>query len=142
MRAVDAKGVPGPLSEPVTVTVYNDVLPTSPSPSAPPIPPSCHVNYTSTSWQGGMSTSIAVTNTGSRIIPGWHLAFVFPSGGQHVTSGWSAQWTQSGSSVDAQGYEWNKDLAPGQTVYIGFAGTNTGTNPAPAFFSVNGARCT
>ncbi|WP_169943973.1 cellulose binding domain-containing protein [Microbispora sp. H11081] len=139
MRAIDTTGVRGPLSGPVTVTIYNDLIPTT-SPSASPTG-ACRVSYTSTSWPNGMSTSIALTNTGSQVIPAWRLSFVFPSDGQQVTYGWSARWSQNGTGVDAQGYDWNKDLAPGQTLWIGFTGANTGANPKPASFSVNGARC-
>ncbi|MEV0974807.1 cellulose binding domain-containing protein [Microtetraspora glauca] len=61
--------------------------------------------------------------------------------GQHVTSGWSAEWSQAGAVVTARGVAWNKDIAPGQTLHIGFNGTNTGADLTPARFLINGAAC-
>ncbi|ETK31596.1 cellulose-binding domain-containing protein [Microbispora sp. ATCC PTA-5024] len=143
--AVDSRGMSGARSGSVTVRVYNDVIiPSSPPPSSPPPPPplACHVTYGSTTWNGGMSTWIEIANTGTTAISGWRLTFTFPSGGQHVTTGWSAQWTQNGAQVMASNMPWNADIAPHRSVSVGFNGSNTGTNPAPAAFYVNGTACT
>ncbi|MEV7964357.1 cellulose binding domain-containing protein [Sphaerisporangium sp. NPDC088356] len=136
--AVDSRGAVGPRSGTVAVTIYNDIVT---PPSSPPPTGNCDVDYRSWSWSGGMSSDIAITNTGSTPISGWRLTFTFPSPGQHVTSGWSANWAQLGTSVTATTPSYEKGIAPGQTRYIGFLGTNTGTNPAPAGFYLNGALC-
>lgn len=130
--AVDTKGEVSPPSETVPVTIYNDL---------PPVPGSCEVKYTSWPWSAGMSTNIRITNTGSATFTDWQLAFAFADPGQRVTSGWSATWSQTASAVTAVAQPWNKDLAPGQSLLIGFQGTHTGANPPPAAFRLNGITC-
>lgn len=137
--AVDTRGAVGPPSGTVTVTSYNDII-TPPSPSPSP-QPTCRVEASSSTWGDGMTTSIAITNTGSTTVRDWRLTFDFPDPGQQVTSGWSATWSQTGSAVTATAVSWNKEIAPGQTLWIGFNGTHGGANPAPAAFMLNGAAC-
>ncbi len=120
------------------MTIYNDIV--SPSPSVSPSP-TCRVEATSTTWGGGMTTNIAITNTGSATVRDWRLTFAFPDPGQQVTAGWSATWSQTGSAVTASAMSWNGDIAPGKTLWIGFNGTHTGANPTPAVFRLNGAAC-
>ncbi|WP_187138405.1 cellulose binding domain-containing protein [Cellulomonas timonensis] len=81
-----------------------------------------------------------VTNSGSSALSSWRLTFSFPSG-QQVTQGWSATWSQSGSAVTAANAAWNGTLAAGASVDIGFNGSHSGTNTAPAAFSLNGQAC-
>jgi cellulase/cellobiase CelA1 len=88
-----------------------------------------------------MSVSITIGNTGSTTVHGWRLTFAFPDPGQHITTGWSAQWSQSGTAVTAVPFAWNSDLPPGQHVTIGFNGTNSGTDPEPPIFYLNGVPC-
>ncbi len=134
--AVDTKGATGAASGTVAVTIYNDVI----SPSASP-QPTCQVKATSSTWGGGMTTNVAITNTGSTTVRDWRLTFGFPDPGQRLTRGWSATWSQTGSAVTATAMSWNKDIAPGKTLWIGFNGTHTGANPTPAAFLLNGASC-
>lgn len=139
--AVDSKGAVGPPSGTVIVKSYNDIVPVpSPTPSPPP-QPTCRVEASSSTWGDGMTTNIAITNTGTTTVNDWKLTFSFPDSGQKVTSGWSATWTQTGSTVTATGMPWNKDLAPGQTLWIGFNGTHNGANPTPTTFQLNGTSC-
>ena len=79
-----------------------------------------------------------VTNTGTSALSAWSLGFSFANG-QKVTQGWSADWSQLGTTVTAKNAAWNGTLAVGQTVDIGFNGSHTGTNNAPTAFTVNGA---
>ncbi|WP_456789245.1 cellulase family glycosylhydrolase [Cellulomonas sp. P5_C5] len=102
---------------------------------------SCAVTYTANSWSTGFTGSVKITNTGTAPLAGWMLAFTYANG-QKVTQGWSATWSQTGSSVTATGVAWNSTLAPGASTEIGFNGTHTGTNTAPTAFTVNGAACT
>ncbi len=132
--AVDSRGEASPPSGKVAVTIYNDRLP---APTK-----RCEVKYTSWSWRTGMSTNIKISNTGSVPLTDWRLTFAFADSGQRVTSGWSAAWSQAASAVTAAGLPWNKDLAPGQSLLIGFQGTHTGANPPPAAFQINGTPCT
>jgi chitodextrinase len=101
---------------------------------------SCKVTYNASSWNTGFTASVRVTNTGTTTLSGWTLGFAF-SAGQQVTQGWSANWTQSGSTVTATNAPWNGTLAPGQTADIGFNGSHSGQNPNPSSFTLNGATC-
>ncbi|GAA1274555.1 hypothetical protein GCM10009677_29810 [Sphaerisporangium rubeum] len=114
--------------------------PSSPSPSA--TPPACAVTYKDTIWSSGFTASLTVRNTGTTTIDGWRLRFTFREAGQRVTRGWSAAWTQSGTTVTATATNWNKVIKPGKSQIIGFTGTHTGTNPPPHSFTLNGKPCT
>ncbi|ETK37146.1 cellulose binding domain-containing protein [Microbispora sp. ATCC PTA-5024] len=135
-------------SEPLTVPgVPASPPPSSPPPSSPPPsspPPSsgCAVTYTAWSWPSGFTTDLVVRNTGATAIDGWRLEFAFPLSTQHVTSGWSATWAQSGTAVSATNLGWNTTLKPGASVRIGFNGTHSGSNPSPTAFTLNGRACT
>ncbi len=105
----------------------------------------CQVGYSASNWGGGngFTATVTITNTGTAPIAGWTLAFAFASGQRVTPPGWSATWTQASGSaaVTATNLSWNGTIAPGTSVGIGFNGTYTGTNPAPAAFTVNGASC-
>ncbi|MEQ4715701.1 glycoside hydrolase family 6 protein [Nonomuraea sp. B19D2] len=106
----------------------------------------CDVTYSANSWtsspgQGGFTASITLKNTGDPITS-WSLAFDFPTTGQKYTpTGWSANWSQSGTRVTGTNMPYNGSLATGGSVSIGFNGTWTGSNPNPTSFSVNGTTC-
>ncbi|GGS56625.1 cellulase family glycosylhydrolase [Actinokineospora fastidiosa] len=102
----------------------------------------CRVDYTVTSqWQGGFQASVKLTNLGDPV-SGWSLGFGFPDAGQRVSQGWNAAWTQSGSAVTAANVDWNRSLATGAVVDLGFVGSWSGSNPEPASFTLNGVTCT
>ncbi|MEV4843809.1 glycoside hydrolase family 44 protein [Micromonospora matsumotoense] len=102
----------------------------------------CQVSYAvSSSWPGGFTGQLTITNTGAAALDGWQLDFDFPAAGQQVGHGWSATWKQAGASVTAESLSWNGRLAPGASTAIGFNGTWTGSNPVPAAFTLNGQRC-
>ena len=100
----------------------------------------CSVVYTANSWNTGFTASVKVKNTGTTALSSWTLSFSFANG-QTVTQGWSADWSQSGTTVTAKNAAWNGSLAPNATADIGFNGSHTGTNNAPTGFTVNGAAC-
>ncbi|MFL6121719.1 cellulose binding domain-containing protein [Actinophytocola sp.] len=121
-----------------------DPPPTDPPPTnPPPATGACAVTYGVSQWPGGFTGSVTIANTGTAAISGWTLAFTFPAG-QRVTSGWGATWTQgSGSAgVTAANLDYNGSIAPGGSVQVGFNGSWTGANPAPAAFTVNDNPCT
>jgi hypothetical protein len=101
------------------------------------------VTYGVNQWQGGFTGSVTIANTGSSAISGWKLAFTFPSG-QRVTSGWGATWTQatSSSAVTATNLDYNGSIPANGSLQIGFNGSWTGSNTAPAAFTVNDNACT
>ncbi|NUR24692.1 MAG: hypothetical protein HOV83_02375 [Catenulispora sp.] len=105
-----------------------------------PAPDVCHVSYAPSSWPGGFTANVTITNTSASAINGWSLAFAFP-GDQKITNAWNAAVTQSGTSVTAANLSYNPSIAPGGSQSFGFQGTWTVGNASPAAFSVNGAAC-
>jgi Cellulose binding domain/Fibronectin type III domain len=129
--AVDSHSNPSLPSPPVTFTV------------PPPASSSCAVHYAvSSSWPGGFGASVTLTNKGPAAINGWTLTFTWPNSGEGIQSGWNGNWSQSGSTVTVTNASWNGTIAAnGGTVSIGFNGTDTGQNPAPVAFYINGTIC-
>nr|AAW62376.2 endoglucanase CBP105 [Cellulomonas flavigena] len=130
VRAVDAAGNTSAASTAVTFRTLEET--TTP-------PGTCKVTYTPNSWNTGFTASIKVANTGTSPLT-WSLAFDLTAG-QKLSSGWSATWAQSGTTVTATGQSWNATLAPGASTEIGFQGTHNGQNPSPTTFTVNGTAC-
>ncbi|MGN8245599.1 glycoside hydrolase family 6 protein [Cellulomonas soli] len=129
VRAKDVAGNVSALSAAVSAT-------TTTVPAA-----GCTVTYTANSWSSGFTGSVRITNTGTSTLNGWSLGFAF-TGGQQVTQGWSAAWSQTGAVVTATNLAWNGTLAPGASTDIGFNGSHSGSNPSPTAFTLNGASCT
>ncbi|GIH14591.1 glycoside hydrolase family 6 protein [Rugosimonospora africana] len=101
----------------------------------------CSVNYQVTNqWPGGFGASIAITNLGDPI-SSWTLKWTWPSG-QTVQSGWSGNFSQSGSTETVTSLSYNGNIATGATVSgIGFNGSWTGSNTNPTSFTLNGVTC-
>jgi len=105
----------------------------------------CAVTYSpGLGWDTGFVSNISVTDTGPAPITGWTLAFSFPSATESFSSGWNATYTQTGQDVVVTPLGWDANLAAdsGNTVSIGFVGNQTGANPPPASFTLNGTVCT
>jgi hypothetical protein len=100
----------------------------------------CRVAYTVSQWPGGFTGNVAVTNLGDPL-NGWRLEWTFANG-QTVTEGWNGVFSQSGSRVTVTNLSYNAGLGTNATITPGFNGTWTGTNPAPATFTLNGVACT
>ncbi len=117
----------------------------SPSRSASPTPTgtatTCKITYATNDWGTGFTANVTVANTGTAAISSWTLAFSF-TGNQTITQGWSATWTQRGTSVTAVNMPYNGSLAPGGSASIGFSAVYSGSNPRPATFTLNGNPCT
>jgi Cellulose binding domain/Glycosyl hydrolases family 43 len=101
----------------------------------------CQVSYTTSSWSGGFTANISITNLGSPI-SNWTLGFTLP-GGETVGQGWSATFSQSGQDVAATNVSYNGSLATNASTGIGFNGTFAGTTyPGdPTTFTLNGTTC-
>jgi len=129
--AVDSHANSSLPSPPVTFTV------------PPPKNSSCAVHYAvNSSWPGGFSGAITMTNNGSTAINPWQLTFTFPASGEGVQGGWDGTWSQSGQQVTVNAASWNATIpANGGSVTIGFNGTDTGQDPAPTALYVNGTVC-
>ncbi|MEU6424458.1 cellulase family glycosylhydrolase [Microbispora sp. NPDC046973] len=101
----------------------------------------CRVAYAvSAQWPGGFTADVSVTNLGDPV-DGWKLAWTFPSG-QQVTQAWNATVTSSGAQVTAVNASYNAAVATNGTVSFGFNGSWSGSNTAPAAFTLNGVTCT
>ncbi|MFF9086494.1 cellulose binding domain-containing protein [Streptomyces sp. NPDC014991] len=110
-------------------------------PGGPGSSTACTVAYTTNVWQGGFTSDVTVTNTGSTPVNGWKLAFTLPAG-QRITSAWGAGVTPSSGAVTASNLAYNPQIPAGGKASFGFQGTYGGTFARPAGFSLNGAACT
>jgi hypothetical protein len=102
--------------------------------------PVCTVEYSSSNqWDAGFQGTVKISNN-STSLSSWSLTFDF-TGGQKVTQGWNAKWTQSGTTVTAASESWNGPLATGASVTAGFIASWSGSNPGPTAFKLNGVLC-
>ncbi|MEV0178910.1 cellulose binding domain-containing protein [Streptomyces sp. NPDC050625] len=102
--------------------------------------PACTVEYSVTGqWDTGFQGAVKITNN-TAALSGWSLTFDFASG-QKVTQGWSAKWSQSGTTVTAANESWNGSLGTGASVSAGFLGSWSGSNAVPTAFRLNGTTC-
>jgi hypothetical protein len=98
----------------------------------------CQVTYTMSQWTGNFTATLVIANTSSTAISsGGALVFSFP-GTQTVTTGWNANFSQSGSTVTASNLA---AIAAGNNISIGFNGAWSGSNPNPLTYSLNGVPC-
>jgi endoglucanase len=108
--------------------------------TAPRAAAACTVAYTAASqWDTGFQGNVTITNNGAAL-DHWTLTFDF-SAGQKVTQGWSAAWSQSGTTVTAVNAAWNGKIATGGSVSAGFTASWSGSNPAPSAYKLNGVAC-
>ena len=132
--ATDQKGYLSMPSQPVTFI------------TGTPRNSTCAVNYyLSTGWESGFVANISITDTGPSPVNGWTLAFSFPAGTESVSgSTWNANYSEDGRSVVVTPVSWDASLAAnsGNTVSIGFVGNQSGADPSPASFTLNGTVCT
>ena len=132
-----------PTSPPPTTPPPTSPPPTSPPPTSPPPTGgsgSCQVTDTVQAWNTGMTENITITDSGSSTVNGWKLTFTLPSG-QTITSGWNATYSPSTGAITATNLSYNGTIPAGGSTSIGFQGTLTGSNAAPASFALNGATC-
>jgi hypothetical protein len=102
----------------------------------------CHVGYSIASqWSGGFVANLTITNRGTSAVSGWALTFSFPSD-QKITSAWNGTASQAGANVTITNASYNATIPPGGSASLGFQGTFTAGDAAPAAFAVNGTACT
>jgi endoglucanase len=102
----------------------------------------CAVTATKTADSGGtFSESLTIKNTGTGAVTGWKLGFAFP-GNQRIASGSNATYHQLGAAVLAHPVSGDTTIVAGASVTIGYTATYTGSNTAPAWYALNGVRCT
>jgi glycosyl hydrolase family 48/cellulose binding protein with CBM2 domain/Big-like domain-containing protein len=101
----------------------------------------CTVVYKiQSSWSGGFTGDIAITNAGDPMTS-WKLEYDFPDAAQKVSQGWNGTYAQSGRHVTVSNAAWNGTIGAGATVSTGFNGTYGSANPVPTAFTVNGTPC-
>ncbi|MEU1262442.1 glycoside hydrolase family 48 protein [Streptomyces cellulosae] len=100
----------------------------------------CSVDYRTNDWGSGFTADLTVTNRGSDVIDGWTLTYTY-AGNQRLVNGWNGSWSQSGSAVTVRNAAHNGRIAAGAAVTTGAQFSYSGTNTAPASFSVNGTAC-
>ena len=117
-----------------TTTVTPTPTPTPSATSSPGTGPCTGAYSLVNSWTGGFEGQVVVKNTGSGTLNGWKLGWTYP-GNQQISSLWNGVLSQSGAAVTVGNASYNASIASGGTVTVGFTGTYSGTNTAPASIS-------
>ena len=101
---------------------------TTPTPTQPEIPNTdaitgVEVDVQGQLWWGGLTASLAVTNTSDQILENWGVEFI----SDHRFSGeaWgvnvNSQMREGGGyRYEISGVDWGQSIAPGQTIDVGF----------------------
>ena len=79
-------------------------------------------------WGTGYCARVTVTNDGAQPVD-WVVTFDIEG---TVRDLWNAEYSQSGSTVTAEGVSWNNIVNPSHTVEFGFCADRTGPTPTPA----------
>ncbi|MFD4025715.1 cellulose binding domain-containing protein [Streptomyces sp. NPDC058576] len=97
--------------------------------------------YTRTSdWNGGYTGSYVVTNETDETLTDWTLEFDLPAG-TSIGSLWNGEHTVKDRRVTVKPASWDRELAPGKSVTVGFVTSATGTAGDPAGCLINNAAC-
>ncbi|GAA2799383.1 glycoside hydrolase family 18 protein [Streptomyces showdoensis] len=97
--------------------------------------------YTRTSaWTGGYTGQYVITNETSTPQSDWTLEFDLPAG-TSIGSLWNGDHTVSGRHVTVKPAGWNRQLAPGGSVTVGFVTSSSGTAGDPVGCLINKSAC-
>lgn len=97
--------------------------------------------YTRTStWDGGYTGQYVVTNATDKARSDWTLEFDLPAG-TRISSLWNGEHTTSGQHVTVKPASWNKSLAPGASVTVGFVTSASGKAADPVSCLIDEAKC-
>ncbi|MFE5243333.1 MULTISPECIES: glycoside hydrolase family 18 protein [unclassified Streptomyces] len=91
-------------------------------------------------WTGGYTGQYVVSNATGTARSGWTLEFDLPAG-TRIDSLWNGEHTVSGNHVTVKPASWNKELAPGASVTVGFVASSNGTAADPEGCRINDAAC-
>ncbi|MFE9723719.1 cellulose binding domain-containing protein [Streptomyces sp. NPDC005794] len=91
-------------------------------------------------WTGGYTGQYVVSNDTGTVQSGWTLEFDLPAGTK-IDSLWNGEHTVSGDHVTVKPASWNKDIAPGASVTVGFVTTSAGTAADPEGCLIDEAAC-
>jgi len=113
----------------------------SPSLSASPAAAGIAARYAvKDTWSGGYSAEIVITATAPA--DGWTVVLTMPEG-VDVSTAWEADFRQNGRIVTFTPKSWNRTLANGTQIAIGFQASATGNAASgqPVSCTINGLPC-
>lgn len=84
--------------------------------------------------------SISLANLCPSPVSDWTVTLTLPPNAQ-VTSGWSADWSESGQLIIVRPPRWAPPIIPGQSSSFGAIGTYTGEFTGPVGCEINGSPC-
>ncbi|MFD7441413.1 cellulose binding domain-containing protein [Streptomyces sp. NPDC059909] len=97
--------------------------------------------YTRTSsWDSGYTGQYVITNDTGTARSGWTLEFDLPAGTK-IGSLWNGEHTVQGQHVTVKPASWNKELAPGASVTVGFVTSASGRAGDPSGCRINEIAC-
>ncbi|MGW0572196.1 cellulose binding domain-containing protein [Streptomyces tauricus] len=110
---------------------------TAPNPSEPAV---CHARYDLVSeWPDGFQATVTVKS--DYALGTWRVGWTFRDG-QKMTQMWDGTFAQKGSRVTATAADYNKSVAAGGSLAVGFLASWHDKNSPPADFTLNGRSCT
>ena len=99
--------------------------------------PSCEATYAiQSSWTGGFTATVTLSNTGTSPFGGWTVTFTYP-GDEQVTNLWDAFYSQSGETVAAHDpFDTGATVPAGSSVSYGMQGIYTKSDAVPTSFTL------
>ncbi|MEV7617770.1 cellulose binding domain-containing protein [Streptomyces sp. NPDC089799] len=94
----------------------------------------------SSSWNGGSTGQYVITNLTGKAQSDWDLQFDLPAG-TRIDSLWNGTHAVEGRHVTVKPAAWNRELAAGASVTVGFVMSGAGSPGAPTACRINGAKC-
>ncbi|MCJ1676547.1 cellulose binding domain-containing protein [Streptomyces sp. APSN-46.1] len=94
----------------------------------------------SSSWSGGYTGQYVISNNTDTEQSDWTLQFDLPTGTK-ISSLWNGTHTVDGQRVTVKPANWNKVLAPGASVTVGFVTNGTGALGDPTRCLINAVKC-
>ncbi|MFD8948336.1 glycoside hydrolase family 18 protein [Streptomyces xanthophaeus] len=94
----------------------------------------------SSSWSGGYTGQYVITNHTGQKQADWTLQFDLPAGTK-IDSLWNGAHTVDGQRVTVKPASWNKELAAGASVTVGFVTSGSGAPGDPSGCRINGLKC-
>ncbi|MFG2296114.1 cellulose binding domain-containing protein [Streptomyces sp. NPDC048603] len=94
----------------------------------------------SSSWNGGYTGQYVITNRTGQARSDWTLQFDLPAGAK-IDSLWNGTHTVEGRRVTVKPAAWNRELAAGASVTVGFVMSGAGSPGDPTACRIDGVKC-
>ncbi|MFF8268559.1 cellulose binding domain-containing protein [Streptomyces sp. NPDC016562] len=94
----------------------------------------------SSSWSGGYTGQYVITNHTGQVQSSWTLQFDLPAG-TRIDSLWNGTHTVEGQRITVKPADWNRQLAAGASVTVGFVTSGAGAPGDPTGCRINGLKC-